>query len=263
MSLARNLSRFKPSSSGLIETADIADGAITNDKVNGSAAIAKTKLASLDIVNADINASASIAKSKLASLDITNSDVNASAAIAKTKLASLDIVNADVNASAGIVATKLGTMATANMPTGSIIQVVTLNKTTGHDVQTHNTWTSLYGDSDCLKITPTATSSKIIIHYMLDRGNGSTSGEAQTSYRIITTIGGGQSNYELSSGVINIPTDPGYRYGSLGSFTGTVVSPNTTSEITFNIQTKVQNSKKGTLNPYQHSCGITAMEIKG
>tara|TARA_X000000368_G_C22970950_1_gene685435 strand:+ start:163 stop:852 length:690 start_codon:yes stop_codon:yes gene_type:complete len=224
-----------------ITAASITDNTITNTQINSSAAIAKAKLASLDIVNADINASASIAK---------------------TKLASLDIVNADVNASAGIVATKLGTMATANMPVGSIIQVVSLNKTTGHDVQTHMTWTSLYADSDCLKITPTATSSKIIIHYMLDRGNGSISGEAQTDYRIITTIGGSQSNYALSSGVINI-SNSGYRYGSLGSFTGTVVSPSTTSEITFNIQTRVGNSKKGTLNPYQHSCGITAMEIKG
>ncbi len=193
---------------------------------------------------------------------ITNTQINSSAAIAKTKLAALDIVNADVNASAGIVATKLGTIATANMPVGSIIQVVTLNKTTGHDVQTHNTWTSLYADSDCLKITPSATSSKIIIHYMLDRGNGSITGEAQTDYRIITTIGGSQSNYPLSSGVINI-SNSGYRYGSLGSFTGTVISPSTTSEITFNIQTRVGNSKKGTLNPYGHSCGITAMEIKG
>tara|TARA_R100000329_G_scaffold12559_1_gene13575 strand:+ start:1362 stop:1961 length:600 start_codon:yes stop_codon:yes gene_type:complete len=186
-----------------------------------------------------------------------------SATVPKSKLGALNIVNADVASNAGIVATKLGTMAVANMPTGSIIQTVTLNKTTGHQVQTHYTWTSLYADSDCLKITPTATSSKIIIHYMLDRGNGSTSNEAQTDYRIITTIGGSQSNYPLSSGVINIPTNPGYRYGSLGSFTGTVISPNTTSEITFNIQTRVSNSKKGTLNPYGHSCGITAMEIKG
>jgi len=174
------------------------------------------------------------------------------------------LTNNSISSSAAIAATKVGTMATANMPSGSIIQVVTLNKTTGMDVQTHNTWTSLYSDANCLKITPSATSSKIVIHYMLDRGNGATSGEAQTDYRIITTIGGSQSNYALSSGVIDIGNpSTGYRYGSLGSFTGTVVSPSTTSEITFNIQCKVQNSKKGTLNPYQHSCGITAMEIKG
>tara|TARA_Y200000002_G_C22688735_1_gene667170 strand:- start:14587 stop:15660 length:1074 start_codon:yes stop_codon:yes gene_type:complete len=34
MSLARNLSKFKPSSSGLVETADIADDAVTTAKVN-------------------------------------------------------------------------------------------------------------------------------------------------------------------------------------------------------------------------------------
>ena len=57
MSRARNLSRFKPSTTGLIANANIAS----------SAAIAKTKLASLDIVNADINASAAIAATKVAS----------------------------------------------------------------------------------------------------------------------------------------------------------------------------------------------------
>ena len=225
-----------------ITAASIIDNTITNTQINSSAAIAKTKLAALDIVNADINASA---------------------AIAKSKLGALSIVNADVASNAGIVATKLGTMAIANMPSGSIIQVVTLTKTTGLEFNSYPGYTSLYADSDCLKITPTATSSKIIIHYMLDRGNGSTSNEAQTDYRIITTINGSQSNYQLSNGVINIPTNPGYRYGSLGSFTGTVISPSTTSEITFNIQGRVSSSKKGTLNPYGNSNGITAMEIKG
>ena len=192
---------------------------------------------------------------------IVNANIDASASIAKTKLASLDIVNADVNASAGIVATKLGTMATANMPSGSIIQVVSINKATA---QANNSasYTSLYADSDCLKITPSATSSKILIQYMLDRGNGSVSGEAATDYRIITTIGGSQSNYILSHGVINI-SNAGYRYGSQGSFLGTVVSPSTTSEITFNIQSKVYNSQKASLNIYGDSIGIIAMEIKG
>ena len=196
------------------------------------------------ITNTQINSSAAIAKSKLAALAISNSDIDNSAAIAQSKLAALAITH-------------------ANMPTGSIIQVVTLNKSTGNEVNSYPGYTSLYSDADCLKITPTATSSKIIIHYMLDRGNGSVSGEAQSDYRIITTIGGNQSNYQLSNGVINIPTSPGYRYGSLGSFTGTVISPSTTSEITFNIQSRVGNSKKVTLNPYGNSCGITAMEING
>ena len=62
MSRARNLSKFKPSTTG-----SIADNTITNAMINSSAAIAKTKLASLDIVNADINASAAITRTKFAS----------------------------------------------------------------------------------------------------------------------------------------------------------------------------------------------------
>ena len=229
MSNARNLSKLIPSSTGLVQTANIADDAITNAKVADDA-IDTAQIADDAVENAQIGAGA--------------------------------ITNTEVNASAGIVATKLGTMATANMPTGSIVQVVTLVKSTGHENNSYPGYTSLYSDADCLKITPSSTSNKIIIHYMLDRGNGSISGEAQTDYRIITTIGGSQSNYVLSHGVINI-SNSGYRYGSLGSFTGMVISPTTTSEITFNIQSRTSSNKKGTLNPYGENCGITAMEIKG
>ena len=65
MSRARNLSRFKPSTTGLVANANIAS----------SAAIAKTKLASLDIVNADINASAAIASTKLGTMATANMPV--------------------------------------------------------------------------------------------------------------------------------------------------------------------------------------------
>ena len=188
-------------------------------------------------------------------------------ALTKVRTGGIDagaVTNTEVNASAAIAATKLGTMATANMPVGSVIQTVSLIKSTGHEVQTHNTWTSLYSDADCLKITPSATANKVIIYYMVDRGNGNATGETYTEYRIITTIGGSQSNYILSTGVLNVAVSPSaYRYGVQGSFLGTVTSPTTTSEVTYNIQTRVQSSKKGTINPYQHNCSILAMEIKG
>ena len=195
---------------------------------------------------------------------ITNTQINSSAAIAKTKLAALDIVNADINNSAAIAATKLGTMATANMPVGSVIQTVSLTKSTALEVQTHNTWTSLYSDANCLKITPSATANKVFIQYLLDRGNGNVAGETYTEYRIITTISGSQSNYHLSTGVLNLAsgTSP-YRYGTQGSYLGFMTSPTTTSEITYNIQCRVQNSKKGTMNPYGLNVSIIAMEIKG
>lgn len=88
----------------------IADGAITNAKVNASAAIAYSKLSLTgSIVNADINASAAIAYSKLSlSNSIVNADINSAAAIAYSKLSLTgSIVNADINASAAIVYSKL------------------------------------------------------------------------------------------------------------------------------------------------------------
>ena len=125
-------------------------------------------------------------------------------------------------------------------------------------------YTSLYSDADCLKITPSATANKVFIQYLLDRGNGNVAGETYTEYRIITTIGGSQSNYHLSTGVLNLAsgTSP-YRYGTQGSYLGFVTSPTTTSEVTYNIQCRVQNSKKGTMNPYGLNVSIVAMEIKG
>ena len=231
MSNARNLSKLIPSSTGLVQTANIADDAITNAKVADDA-IDTAQIADDAVENAQIGAGA-----------VTNTEVNASAAIA---------------------ATKLGTMATANMPVGSVIQTVSLTKSTAIEVATHNTYTSLYSDADCLKITPSATANKVFIQYLLDRGNGNVAGETYTEYRIITTIGGSQSNYHLSTGVLNLAsgTSP-YRYGTQGSYLGFVTSPTTTSEVTYNIQCRVQNSKKGTMNPYGLNVSIVAMEIKG
>ena len=59
MSLARNLSKFKPSSSGLIETADIADDAVTNAKVGDDMAVGKliTKITANNDANATNGAS--------------------------------------------------------------------------------------------------------------------------------------------------------------------------------------------------------------
>ena len=94
MSNARNLSKLIPSSAGLVQTANIADDAITNAKVADDA-IDTAQIADDAVENAQIGAGA-----------VTNTEVNASAAIA---------------------ATKLGTLATANMPSGSIVQVVTNN----------------------------------------------------------------------------------------------------------------------------------------
>lgn len=51
MSRARNLSKFKPASTGLIEAANITSGTITNTQINASAAIAATKLGTMATAN--------------------------------------------------------------------------------------------------------------------------------------------------------------------------------------------------------------------
>lgn len=79
----------------------VADGAITNAKINASAAIAYSKLnLAGSILNADINASAAIAYSKLSlSNSILNADINSAAAIAWSKLAT----STDINTSGQVV----------------------------------------------------------------------------------------------------------------------------------------------------------------
>ena len=61
MSNARNLSKLIPSSTGLVQTANIADDAITNAKIGAGA-----------IGNTEVDASAAIAQSKLAAIASSN-----------------------------------------------------------------------------------------------------------------------------------------------------------------------------------------------
>lgn len=74
------------------DTLRLADGGITNAKINASAAIAYSKLSlSGSIVNSDISSSAAIAYSKLSlSGSIVNADISSSAAIAYSKLSIAD-----------------------------------------------------------------------------------------------------------------------------------------------------------------------------
>ena len=181
-------------------------------------------------------------------------------AVTNAKIGAGAVTNTEVNASAAIAATKLGTLATANMPSGSIVQVVTMNKSTS---QEHNnqSWTDFLADADTLKITPTSSSNTIIVSMMVDRGNGNITGEAHTLWRIKTTIGGSDTTYTNSTCVIKNDSS-GYKYGNMGAFIGHVFAPNTTSEIKINLQSYVYSSKKATVNPYGHSVGFTAMEVK-
>ena len=106
MSNARNLSKLIPSSTGLVQTANIADDAVTNAKIGAGA--------------------------------VTNTEVNASAAIASSKL---------------------GTIGVDKMPSGSIIQTLSMTLTSASSAQGDN-----YSDTGLtLNITPSSSSSKVLI----------------------------------------------------------------------------------------------------
>ena len=74
MSNARNLSKFKPSSSGLVETADIADDAITNAKVADDA-IDTAQIADNAVANAQM-ADNAVGTNEIADDAVTTAKVN-------------------------------------------------------------------------------------------------------------------------------------------------------------------------------------------
>ncbi|GAG63749.1 unnamed protein product [marine sediment metagenome] len=104
----------------------IADGLITNAKIDDAAGIVKSKLAALEIEDSDIKAAAAIAMSKL-TLAITDTEVAAAAGIAKDKLAPLAIVNADVDAAADIIKSKLAALDIVDAD----VSAITVTKVTG------------------------------------------------------------------------------------------------------------------------------------
>ena len=181
MSNARNLSKLIPSSTGLIQTANITDDAITNAKIGAGA--------------------------------VTNTEVNASAAIASSKL---------------------GTIGTDKMPSGSIIQTLSMTLTGASSAQGNS-----YTDTGLtLDITPISTSSKVLV-----TGFVNVAENYFRSYIIVvrdsTTLAVGDSasnrpqvysatvlqvywnTYDISPIPINI-----------------LDSPNTTSQVTYKIQYK-------------------------
>ena len=155
---------------------------------------------------------------------------------------------------------KVATLTSSNMPSGSIVQVVTMNKTTGQE-HGNASWTDYLSDANTLKITPTSSSNTIIVSMMVDRGNSNITGEAHNLWRLKTTIGGSDTTYTNSTTVIK-NSSSGYKYGNMGAFLGLVIAPNTTSEVKIHLQSYVYSSKTTAINPYTHNCGYLAMEVK-
>lgn len=107
------------STAGVVGTANIQDGAVTNAKIDAAAAIDFSKLAALPSGNVIIGSAATVPTSRAISGDISLSNTGVSAIVAGV------IVNADLSATAAVAFSKLAALASGNILVGSAGNVPT------------------------------------------------------------------------------------------------------------------------------------------
>ena len=196
--------------------------------------------------------------------------------MAITKLKALGVTdgtltNTQINASAAIAASKLGTMATANMPAGSVLQVQTTNAKASLAASTS---TSFVDIGISCSITPSATSSKILIHRT--QGFYIYGGGADVGFNtlLLRSIGGGSYSGLLSgrtaansSGAYIGISATGASNAEIADIQGLTFldTPSTTSAITY----KIQASSIGAGGSFNMNLSndtytnLTLLEIKG
>jgi len=207
---------------GGVSTADIADDAVTSAKL-GSGAVDTTALGTDAVTTA-----------KVADDAITQALI-AAGAVGNTEVAS------------GISASKLtaGNLPTAQMPTCSILQVKSTTKTDTGTLQSQ-TFTNVSGLS--VNITPSSTSSKIFIMFDLSMTVYSLTAQCRIM-RDSTAVG------VAAAAGNRTQTTAAHRYAEtdanhsgpkfLGQF---LDSPSTTSQITYQIQGKIQSNNVSYIN---------------
>jgi hypothetical protein len=150
--------------------------------------------------------------------------------ITSANIADGTIVNADINSSAAIAGTKV------SGSFGKVLQVVSTTK-----VDTYTTTSTSFVDVTglTLNITPSATSSKILVLSVITFSN-SGSGHAST-LRLLrdgSTIGGGTAASNRPSALITTVTTDGNgaRESIFNASTSFLDSPSSTSSLTYKIQ---------------------------
>jgi len=164
------------------------------------------------------------------------------------------------------------TVLTGNLPaisgasltgTGKLGQVVQNVITSGN---TASTSTTFIATSHLVAITPSATSSNILVNFGFQQG--SQTSNRYPRFRIYRDIGGGGYSH-LSNGVDGEPHEQGGTYHNAGMVITTQCSlsfyddPNTTSACTYKVYMSLQDTT-GTVNIYGESNiygYATAMEI--
>ena len=137
---------------------------------------------------------------------------------------------------------KLNTIATSILGSGAVLQMVHNIQNMGNTRSSgsHGSW--IDSASTALSITPSSTSSKIIIGYFNIRGhtNGSNRGSFYSIFRDIN--GGGYSNIGQSSyGLAESASNTGDNESTMITML-TVDEPNTTSQVNYKAYYKAYNS---------------------
>jgi hypothetical protein len=178
-----------------------------------------------------------------------------------------------IDGTTGVSAVQAGAVTTSDLPAGSVLQVVSVNKVDVFSTTTKGSWVDITGMA--ASITPVSTSSKILVMVQL-------------------SIGGGGNNYGRGYGVkrgatqLNLGT---YGTGSPGSFGASTSfsggdnggiftapfiyldSPSTTSSTTYQVElyadsrsvttTYINRTYAGTNDGSYGASTITLMEIAG
>jgi len=160
--------------------------------------------------------------------------------------------------------TTASTLTSSNMPTGSILQVVSNSNDT--DIAITND-VSTFHDAVAQSITPSSTSNKILV-FCSCAGDVQNGNYRAMRYRIARAISGGatstiyERNYHMYGG------NAGGTHNIDNTEIMVLDSPSTTSAITFTLQSSHQSgsSVSGTYNGYlnrYNKSTITLMEIAG
>ena len=134
------------------------------------------------------------------------------------------------NQLSGMTTASLPALGSAQMPTGSVLQVIQTTSDTATELTAVNTWTTV---GTAATITPTSASSKILVmHSAGGFGSGSNA----------------SFGFQLLRGSTAISTRSRYGYAGLSGFAPInwdfkyLDSPNTTSAITYNFQIRLTNA---------------------
>ena len=145
----------------------------------------------------------------------------------------------------------LKSQGTTTLPTGSVLQVVTMEDSTSMTLAT-----TTYTDSGLsLSITPSSTSSKILAFWTMQANCvGNNSGYGTKLVRGSTSVWTSTNNYDVYAPTGGSRLAKDYRY---------LDSPNTTSAITYKVQVSAHASRTVYVNGDGTQTQLTLMEIAG